>query len=141
MIIGRVERSDAAKECLERAKKNPRLKILESIPHSSDLLASAFAACDVFVLPSLFETPGLAALEAGLAGAKIVVTPHGGTKDYFGQQAEYVDPYSVASIRKGIENALRKKKEFSLRERIRKEFLWERVAEKTKAVYERVLKR
>ena len=139
IIIGRVERSEAAKEIMDRAKKNPRLKMLESIPHSSDLLASAFAACEVFVLPSLFETPGLAALEAGLAGARVVITPHGGTKDYFGQQAEYVDPYSVASIRKGIEKSLQKKKEFALRERIRKEFLWERVAEKTKDAYERVL--
>ncbi len=139
VIIGRVERSDAAKEILDRAKKNPRLKILESIPHSSDLLASAFAACDVFVLPSLFETPGLAALEAGLAGAKIVITPHGGTKDYFGQQAEYVDPYSVNSIRQGVQGALKKSRDSALRERIRKEFLWERVAEKTKAVYEKVL--
>ncbi|MBI4427620.1 MAG: glycosyltransferase [Ignavibacteriales bacterium] len=139
VIMGRMERSEAAKEIMDRAKKNPRLKMLESIPHSSDLLASAFAACDVFVLPSMFETPGLAALEAALAGAKIVITPHGGTKDYFGEQAEYVDPYSIDSIRKGIQNALRKNRDSGLRERIRKEFLWERVAEKTKAVYEKVL--
>jgi len=138
VIIGRIERSEAGRKCLELAKKNQRLKILDSIPHNSDLLASAYAACDVFVLPSLFETPGLAALEAALAGAKIVVTPHGGTKDYFAQQADYVDPYSVDSIRKGIETALKKKRDFSLKERVRKEFLWERVAEKTKAVYEKV---
>jgi len=43
------------------------------------MLASAYAACDVFVLPSMFETPGIAALEAGLAGAKIVITKYGGT--------------------------------------------------------------
>jgi len=139
VIIGRIERSEAGRQCLDLAKKNPRLKILDSIPHGSDLLASAYAACEVFVLPSLFETPGLAALEAALTGAKIVITPHGGTKDYFAQQAEYVDPYSVDSIRRGIEQAFKKKKDFALRERVRKEFLWERVADKTKAVYEKAL--
>jgi len=139
VIIGRIEKGEDGRKCLDLAKKNPRLKILDSIPHDSELLASAYAACDVFALPSLFETPGIAALEAALAGAKVVITPHGGTKDYFALQAEYVDPYSVDSIRRGIQKAVTKRKDSSLRERIRKEFLWERVGEKTKAVYERVL--
>jgi glycosyltransferase involved in cell wall biosynthesis len=103
------------------------------------MLASAYAACDVFALPSLFETPGIAALEAGLAGAKIAITPFGGTKDYFGPLADYTDPYSVDSIRRGIRNALNRKKDSALREHIKKEFLWSRVAEKTKAVYQSVL--
>ncbi len=139
VIIGRIEKGEDGRKCLDLAKKNPRLKILDSIPHDSELLASAYAACDVFALPSLFETPGIAALEAALAGAKIVITPHGGTKDYFGLQAEYVAPYSVDSIRKGIQKAMAKRKDPSLRERIRKEFLWERVGEKTKKAYETAL--
>jgi hypothetical protein len=38
----------------------------------------------VFAMPSLFETPGIAALEAGLE-AKIVITPQRGTKNISGQ--------------------------------------------------------
>ena len=76
------------------------------------LLASAYAACDVFVLPSQFETPGIAALEAGLAGAKIVITPVGGTKrSYFGNNAIYVEPTSTENIAEGILAALKNKKD------------------------------
>jgi glycosyltransferase involved in cell wall biosynthesis len=103
------------------------------------MLASAYAACEVFVLPSLFETPGIAALEAGLAGAKIVITPHGGTRDYFGLLAQYVDPFSVESIRIGILSALSANRTDTLQHHIKKEFLWSTTAEKTLAVYQRVL--
>ena len=134
-IIGRIEDTPAGRQCVELAKKNPRVTILDSIDHDSDLLASAYAACDVFVLPSQFETPGIAALEAGLAGAKVVITPHGGTKEYFADLAEYVDPYSVKSIRDGIKIALIRNKDKRLRDRIRKEYLWTNVVEQLHSVY------
>ena len=138
-IIGRIEDTPSGRACLERAKRNPRLLIVDTLPHDSMLLASAYSACDVFVLPSQFETPGIAALEAALAGAKIVITPFGGTRDYFGNNAIYVDPTSVEDIVKGIQTALGKGKDTELREHIRKEFIWNKVGEKTKQVYEHVL--
>jgi glycosyltransferase involved in cell wall biosynthesis len=141
VIIGRIEDTVEGRRCLELAKRNPRLTILESIPHDSDLLASAYSACDVFALPSLFETPGIAALEASLAGAKIVITPNGGTKEYFGELAEYVDPLSVKSIRTGIQTALIKQKNQELRHRIRREYLWATVAGHLCSVYEMALAR
>ena len=139
VIIGRIEQSEYAAACLREAKKNPRLIIIDSLPNDSAMLASAYAACDVFALPSLYETPGIAALEAALAGAKIVITGEGGTREYFGAFAEYVDPSSAASIQRGIEKALAAEKDPALREHIRKEYLWERVAEMTRSVYEAVL--
>ncbi len=135
-IIGRIENTKEGDRCVELAKRNPRITILESIDHNSDLLASAYAACDVFVLPSLFETPGIAALEAGLAGAKVAITPHGGTREYFGEFANYVDPYSVKSIRDGIQIALIRQKDRQLRDRIRKEYLWNDVAKHLVSVYQ-----
>jgi glycosyltransferase involved in cell wall biosynthesis len=136
VIIGRLEETPSGRACLERASRNPRLLIIDAIPHESMLLASAYSACDVFVLPSQFETPGIAALEAGLAGAKIVITPVGGTRDYFSNDAIYVEPTSAASIAQGIRTALESKKDNELRTRIQKEFLWKKVGEKTKQVYE-----
>ena len=138
-IIGRIENTVEGKRCIELAKKNPRLTILDSIDHDSELLASAYAACDVFVLPSLFETPGIAALEAGLAGAKIVITPHGGSREYFGGLAEYVDPFSVKSIRDGIQIALIKQKDKQLRDKIKEEYLWSSVASHLVSVYQTVV--
>jgi len=138
-IIGRIENTPSGIACIERAKRNPRLLILDSIPHNSMLLASAYAACDVFVLPSQFETPGIAALEAAVAGAKIVITPIGGTKEYFSGDAIYVNPYSVKDIANGIKTALQKDKSSNLKERIMNQYSWKKVAEKAKLVYENVL--
>lgn len=139
VIIGRIEDNDYGRKCLEEAKKNPRLLILDSIPNDSPLLASAYAACDVFVLPSQFETPGIAALEAGLAGAKIVITRHGGTDEYFGTHAGYVEPTSWELIHHGITTALNRPRSPGLAEHIRKNFLWERVAERTFEEYKKVV--
>jgi glycosyltransferase involved in cell wall biosynthesis len=139
VIIGRIEENEYGLRCLERAKRNPRLLVLDALPNDSDLLASAYAACDVFALPSLFETPGIAALEAALAGAKIAITKHGGTQEYFGTHAEYIEPTSVELIHHAIIASLNKEKDSALREHVRREYLWERVAEKTAGVYERVL--
>ena len=138
-IIGRIENTPAGNRCIELAKKNPRLTILDSIDHDSDLLASAYAACDVIVLPSRFETPGIAALEAGLAGAKVVITPNGGTREYFAELADYVDPYSVKNIREGIQIALIKNKDKRLRDKIRKDYLWNNVAVQLLSVYKTVV--
>jgi glycosyltransferase involved in cell wall biosynthesis len=139
VIIGSFDDSPSGRSCLELAKNNPRLLVIDELSHDSMLLASAYSACDVFVLPSQYETPGISALEAALAGAKIVITPFGGTQDYFGNNAIYVDPTSVEDIVKGIQTALGKGKDTELRERIRNEFIWSKVGEKTKQVYEYVL--
>ncbi len=57
---------------------------LGRLDHHDPVLASAYSAARVFALPSWFETPGLAALEAALAGCSVVITPYGSTRDYFG---------------------------------------------------------
>ncbi len=139
VIIGRIIAGSYGDACVREAAKHKQIHLIDGMPNDSDLLASAYAACDTFVLPSLFETPGIAALEAGLAGAKIVITPHGGTKEYFGTMARYVDPHSVSSIRTEIIAALHSEKSPKLREHIRAEFLWQRVAEKTAEAYKTAL--
>jgi glycosyltransferase involved in cell wall biosynthesis len=141
VIIGRIIRTPYGEACLREAGKNKNILLIDSLDHDSEMLASAYAACDVFAMPSLFETPGIAALEAGLAGAKVVITPFGGTKEYFGTMAEYVDPRSEDSIGNGIVRALQKDRDDRLREHIRKEFLWPRVAEKTAAAYRTIINR
>lgn len=64
----------------------------------SDILRRARA----LVLPSLMEGIGLAAVEAAVHGTTVVVTRHGGPPDYFGEDAYYVDPYSIEDIRRQI---------------------------------------
>jgi glycosyltransferase involved in cell wall biosynthesis len=135
VIIGRFISGEYGDACRREAAKHRHILLIDGLDHSSDMLASAYAACDTFVLPSMFETPGIAALEAALAGAKVVITPYGGTKEYFGDLAGYVEPASVASIRDGITAALERKKGTELREHVRRNFLWQTVARKTAAAY------
>ncbi len=139
VIIGRME-NGAELEKIKKAAGN-RILLLDNIPNDSEMLASAYAACDVFVLPSIFETPGIAALEAGLAGAKIVITKYGGTREYFKNHAAYVEPTSVDSIADGILRAIEKPKNDNLRKHILENYLWEKVGEKTLSVYKNILKR
>ena len=139
VFIGRIIKSGEAEKVLLEASKNKNIKIIEALDNNSSLLASAYAACDTFVLSSLYETPGIAALEAGLAGAKVVITPYGGTKDYFKNMAEYVDPYSVDSIQIGIEQTLNKSKDDKLREYIKQNFLWDKIVSESLDVYQEVL--
>jgi glycosyltransferase involved in cell wall biosynthesis len=138
-IIGRVIPGPYGEACVREAAKHKHIRLIGGLDYDSDLLASAYAACDVFVLPSLFETPGIAALEAGLAGAKVVITEFGGTKEYFGGLATYVNPRSVESIRDGIRKSLDSAPTTALQDHIHKEFLWQRAAEKTAAAYKELL--
>ncbi len=135
VIIGRFISGAYGDACRQEAAKHSHILLIDGLEHGSGMLASAYAACDTFVLPSMFETPGIAALEAALAGAKVVITPYGGTKEYFGDLATYVEPSSVASIRDGITSALARKKAPELREHVRREYLWQSVARKTAEAY------
>jgi len=139
VFIGKVIYSGETEKVMQEAGRNKNLKIINMLDNSSEMLASAYAACNTFVLPSLYETPGIAALEAGLSGAKVVITPYGGTKEYFKDMAEYVNPYSVDSIRNGIEQTLVKPRNNKLKEYIRQNFLWSRIADDTIKVYREIL--
>jgi glycosyltransferase involved in cell wall biosynthesis len=139
VIIGKITKGAYAEQCLEEASQNKNILIIDGLENGSEMLASAYSACKVFALPSLFETPGIAALEAALAGANIAITPHGGTKDYFGTIAQYTEPNSIDSIRNGILSALHQPKNSILQNYVKKEFLWSVVAQKTLAVYKTVL--
>ena len=141
VLIGSADASRSGIRCIKKAKDNPRLLVIDQLPHDSMLLASAYAACKVFAFPTLYETPGIAALEAASAGASIVMTPYGGTIEYFQNDVEYVEPSSVSSIEQGIRKALLKDKDKNkaLRERILQQYSWQKIGEETKRVYHLVL--
>ncbi len=71
-----------------------------------EIMLSAYSACDVFCLPSMLETPGLAALEAAAQGARLLVTREGSCREYFGESADYIDPGSINFLSDAIKNIL-----------------------------------
>lgn len=124
-------------ECRRCAGSN--VIFLNRIEHNDPLLASAYAACAIFVLQGWFETPGLAALEAGLAGAKLAVTEQGSTYEYFKDFAEYFNPAKTKSIEQAIEKAGKKNTSEELKNLILKNYLWSNTADATIKTYDKLL--
>ena len=135
VIIGSFDNSEYSQDCKRLIEKASNVTYIGPLSHNSPLLASAYAASKVFVLPSQFETPGIAAMEAALAGSSIVITKKGGTKDYFKDLAEYIDPGSEDSLIKGIKNALQTERSDQLKNHILNNFTWKKVAEETLKYY------
>lgn len=101
-------------------------------------ICSLMKSCAVYVQPSFYETPGLAALEAGLCGAPVVVSDRGCTREYFGDLAYYCDPADPASIRHAVTQALHRPRP-GFADRIREEFNWDRAARETVAAYQQAV--
>ena len=131
VLIADVLKNEEGEWCRKEITKSNNIKLIEWIDHDDPLLESAYAACKTFILPTRYETPGRAALEAALTGANIVITPFGGTKEYFHSFADYPDPHSIDDIKTKIEKSLNRKKNDDLSERIMKNFIWEIIAQKT----------
>ncbi len=139
VLIGPILNNEYTKQCQKIISDTPFIKIIPGLQPESKLLESAYAACDTFILPSLYETPGLSALEAGLAGAKICITKYGGTKEYFGDYATYLEPKSEKSIEQALKEALSKPKSSLLKEHIKSKFLWENCGKRLLECYHRFL--
>jgi glycosyltransferase involved in cell wall biosynthesis len=125
-----------AQEC--RHLGGSRVVWLGRVDHHDPLLGSAYAAARVFALPSWFETPGLAALEAGLAGCAVVITPYGSTRDYFGDFVEYARPDRTDEIRRAVWKCWTGGPDPRLARRIATDYLWPNVAQITAEVYDQV---
>jgi glycosyltransferase involved in cell wall biosynthesis len=111
---------------------------LGRVDHHDPILSSAYAAAKVFALPSWFETPGLAALEAALAGCPVVITPHGSTKEYFGDLVEYARPDRCAEIRLALARSWESGSNPRLARLVATHYLWPKVAQTTAEVYDQV---
>jgi len=135
VLIGSIYDNPYGRECRKRMERAKNILWLDALAHDDPMLASAYAACKVFVQPSTFETPGLAALEAALADANIVTTPYGGPKEYFGPMAEYINPGDTASIKTCIDSALKREPESALKIHILDNYSYTVIAGKLIATY------
>ncbi len=111
---------------------------LGRLDHDDPMLASAYAAARVFALPSWFETPGLAALEAALAGCAVAITPFGSTREYFGGLAAYARPHRPDEIRRALSTCWDHGPDPRLAPWVATHYLWPNVAQITAEVYDQV---
>lgn len=61
-------------------------------------LASAYASCLAYCLPSWTEGAPLSAIEAACTGAPLLLSKLSAEQEYFGDSAEYVHPTDIESI-------------------------------------------
>lgn len=135
VLLGRIRDVAYFEDCMREGSHFVRYGGF--LPHGSDLLKSAYHASEVFVLPSLLETPGLAALEAATQGARLALTSVGSTREYFQDFVAYVNPYDTVDIRAGIEAALGRKQDESLRRHVLENFSWDQAALRLVEAYKR----
>ncbi len=112
---------------------------LPPLDHEDPLLASAYAAARVLALPSWFETPGLVALEAALAGTAVVITPFGSTREYFGDRVVYARPDLSGQINSALARGWSEGPDPRLAGFVAAHYVWPRVAERTAEVYDQVV--
>ncbi|MFO0956203.1 MAG: glycosyltransferase [Isosphaeraceae bacterium] len=106
--------------------------------HDDPSLEGAYARARVLALPSWFETPGLAALEAAMAGCAVVLTPFGSTREVFGERVEFARPGRPAEIRRAVQRAWSRGPDPALRSHVLRHFSWSMVARKTAEVYDEI---
>lgn len=103
-------------------------------------LARLYRSARVHACVSWYETPGLASLEAALCGCRLVVTPGGCTREYFGDQAFYARPDDHDSIRAAIQAACAAPPDRTLAQRVAAEYNWDVAARRTLEGYELALR-
>jgi len=137
MIVGKPAPNHLSyyQSCVEIAGSN--VQFIDHIPQEK--LIPLYRKAHIHVLPSWFETTGLASLEAAAMGCKIVITDKGDTREYFQDYAHYCNPADPDSIRAAIESAASSVENSRLREHILSHLTWENAAQKTQYAYCKII--
>ena len=116
---------------------------IDRLPPQSPLLASAYAACRVYTLPSWAEGASLSVLEAAASGCNMVLSSASSEQEYFDGHARFCDPADVEGIRGQILRAwkkpLGKKAKKALQDFVREEYSWRKHVASTSRVYQQAL--
>lgn len=139
VLIGEVVPGHEAYLQACRRAGGDRALFLGNVAHDDPLLASAYAACRCMALVSWYETPGLAALEAALSGAPLVLTADGACQEYFSDFARYVAPFHLPRIRRAVLDAVATERSPRLAAHVMSRFTASAVAQATKEAYETLL--
>jgi glycosyltransferase involved in cell wall biosynthesis len=99
-----------------------------------DMLRSAYHSARVSCLPSWYELPGLATLEAALWSRQVVASPYGTIDEYLGDACLYADPADYAGLGACIREAWHAPSNPELRNRAAA-FTWTRTGGETEKLY------
>ncbi len=109
---------------------------IQNLHYGDKVLLSAYLNARVYALPSVLETPGLANLEAGLAGCSLVVGDCKPVREYFGDRVRYCKHDDITDIKDKIIAAYREEPRKDLSDFMRNEYSWLKIAGDVARVYE-----
>ena len=104
VLLGKANRKYLQKISSELERYQDNIIIDPQIKNPATVMNAAKHA-RVLAMPSILETPGLVALEAGALGTSLAITKKGSTQEYFNGYANYCDPFRVDSIAEALEQA------------------------------------
>nr|WP_246523288.1 glycosyltransferase [Neoroseomonas eburnea] len=97
VLLGHEADADYAAAC--RATAGAEVIFAGRLPPGSALLASAYAACRIFAHVATAEGAPLVALEAGAAGAPLMLSDHPAHREFLGPFARLVPALDVGAMR------------------------------------------
>jgi glycosyltransferase involved in cell wall biosynthesis len=126
VIAGRATAGPILDDLNRRISQGQRIIMFGFVDESTK--AALYSRCKVFSLPSHHEGTGLVAVEAASYGANLVITRNGGPPDYFLGLAEYVNPFDVSDIKRGLAAAWNRPKDDRLRTHSMSTLTWKHSA-------------
>jgi len=142
LIVGGEASWDAYHDALVQQIAEHKLHDLVSLvgPKAPEELKYWYSAADVFCLASSREGCPNVVLESLACGTPVVATAVSGTPDILSSpELGILVERNVASIRRGIVDALKRTWDHQhIVEHARKQYSWEKTAEKTYAIFERI---
>ena len=140
VILGRVSDASYYEAC--RRAAGPNVRFLDAVPHESPLLASAYAGAFAFCLASTDDIFANSAMEAAVAGCRLILGDSWGGQEIYGDWAKWVTPRDSASIRETI-NDWRKAEHHPAAQSAHflSHYSWDRVGEMLANRYAAILER
>lgn len=102
LLIGDFNSSTYSQKCLAIIHACDHIFHLSKMNSHSHLYLLSLRHAQCYVQASLFETPGLSALEASAMGTPVITTPFGGTRDYFEGRAIFLKGLDSLNIIRAI---------------------------------------
>ncbi|GAG64447.1 unnamed protein product [marine sediment metagenome] len=135
---------DKIKNIVGDKDMHSRVRIVGYVPDK--LLVPFYQQAELFVLPSIFEPFGMAALEAMACGKPVVASKFGGIRDVIssGESGLLIDPTNAREFADAMTTLLRDRQLANRMgqiacKTIQRHFSWEAIAEKHIAFYEKFI--
>lgn len=139
VLIGNFNYEADASYCAEVKrmieKNSDKILLINNLHYGDKMLLSAYLNARVHVLASTLETPGLANLEAALAGCNLVVGDCAPVREYFGDRVLYCGHENIADIKEKIILAYHNGLNNDLSEFIVKKYSWQNIAREVVNTY------